>query len=293
MAGDDFEMDLDTESSVRAIDRTAMLVEYSEGFGLHGRKLTTGAGDINPILELDEFWLQRSSDEPVALAGVAVLYYVCEDSEAKLRVRDAQTGDRLLGPGDGLWVVAGRGTVCVLEAEPTNAQAHVVALLVNLPASEKGAEPYAQVLRSDAIAAVARGGVAQARVLAGQMGDATGPTLPGCAVMAAIVSLAPGASVSHAVGASDVAVVAVQKGKLVIGPVEDARAVRAGVSVSLLDGGEQVLLRAADERALAIVVTVPPLAEPVFRSGKIVMTHPRELAAADERLAAGEMGALG
>lgn len=288
---DDLPLDLDASTETRSIDRSAMLHEGSEGFGHKSRKLTTGAGVLDPFLRIEEFWLEEAALEPTAHAGTLLFHYVFEDSDCGLTLRDSIGVEHLVAPG-GVFVMS-TGNGLIVEATPENygRTCHGLVATVNLSCAEKDMPPMKAGAPTKAIRELTRGAM-RLRVLAGQSNALQSTFLPGTPFTLLEAQLSPGASLRHELPRDHSAFAIVLRGRALIGTSEDPRSVRAGVAVSLFDDGDSVLVRAADEKCHVLVGSGKPLAEPVFTDRGFVMNHPQELADAQARFESGAMGTL-
>ena len=289
---DDLPLDLDESTQTRSVDRSAMLHENSEGFGHKSRKLTTGAGGLDPFLRIEEFWIQEAAIAPVPLAGTILLNYVFEDSETGLMIRDSIGGQHVI-PAGALFVIStGSGIVVEQTPELYGLVCHGVSVTINLACADKDVAPTKVGVPAKAVRELVRGALMRVRVLAGASSGLTATFMPGTPFTLVEAHLSPGASLRHELPRDHTAFAVVLRGRALVGTSEDPRSVRAGVAVSLFDDGDSVLVRAADEKCHVLVGSGKPLAETVFTEAGFVMNHPQELADAQARFDSGEMGLL-
>jgi redox-sensitive bicupin YhaK (pirin superfamily) len=289
---DDLPLDLEATTLTRSVDRSAMLHEGSEGFGHKSRKLTTGAGPLDPFLRLEEIWMSEPVLPPTPLAGTMTVSYVLEDSESSLMIRDSIGCEHLVAPGALFLMNVGRGLVVEQTPAQYGRTVHFVNLDVNLSGADKDSQASKLEVPAPAVREFVKGSVVRARVLAGECNGTQARFMPGTPFSFVELHLSPGASLRHVIPRDHTAFVVVLKGKALVGNDEDPRSVRAGVAVSLFDDGDSVLIRAADEKCHALLASAKPLAEPVFTDRGYVMNHPTELADADARFENGDMGLL-
>ncbi|MGH8086912.1 MAG: pirin family protein, partial [Stenotrophomonas sp.] len=117
----------------------------------------------------------------------------------------------------------------------------------------------------------------QVKVIAGQVGDTTGPIVqPATDPLYLDIQLDAGAAWDYALPEGHNAFAYVFEGALVIGVGDDARPVDRQ-EMAVLGGGELLQLRAGDAGARLILVAGRPLREPVMRHGPFVMNTKQEL----------------
>lgn len=289
---DELPLDLDESIQTRSVDRSAMLHENSEGFGHKSRKLTTGAGVLDPFLRVEEFWFQEAAIAPTPLAGTILLNYVFEDSETGLMIRDSIGGQHVI-PAGALFVIStGSGVVVEQTPEHYGRICHGVSVTINLACADKDGAPTKVGVPAKAVRELVRGALMRVRVLAGSSSELTATFIPGTPFTLVEAYLSPGASLRHELPRDHAAFAVVLRGRALVGTSEDPRSVRAGVAVSLFDDGDSVLVRAADEKCHVLVGSGKPLAETVFTEAGFVMNHPQELADAQARFDNGDMGTL-
>ncbi len=289
---DDLPLDLDETTQTRSVDRSAMLHENSEGFGHTSRKLTTGAGVLDPFLRVEEFWIQEAAIAPTPCAGTMLLNYVFEDSETGLMIRDSIGGQHVIPPGAMFVISTGSGLVVEQTPDQYGRTCHGVTVTVNLACADKDGAPTKVGVPTKAVRELVRGALMRVRVLAGSSVGLTSTFIPGTPFSLIEAHLSPGASLRHELPRDHTAFAVVLRGRALIGTSDEPRSVRAGVAVSLFDDGDSVLVRAADEKCHVLVGSGKPLAETVFTEAGFVMNHPQELADAQARFDSGEMGSL-
>lgn len=289
---DDLPLDLDETTQTRSVDRSAMLHENSEGFGHKSRKLTTGAGVLDPFLRVEEFWIEEAAVAPTPHAGTMLLNYVFEDSETGLMIRDSIGGQHVIPPGSMFVISTGSGIMVEQTPEHYGRSCHGVTVTINLACADKDGAPTKVGVPTKAVRELVRGALMRIRVLAGSSNGLTSTFIPGTPFTLVEAHLSPGASLRHELPRDHTAFAVVLRGRALVGTGEDPRSVRAGVAVSLFDDGDSVLVRAADEKCHVLVGSGKPLAETVFTEASFVMNHPQELADAQTRFDSGAMGSL-
>lgn len=167
---------------MREIDRLLTGQPTSDGAGVRLVRFLTPRQyqDADPFLLLDAF---RSDDPGDYVGGFpphphrgfeTVTYMVT----GRMRHRDNRGNQGDLGPGSVQWMTAARGIVHEEMPQQQDGLLWGYQLWVNLPASEKLGDPVYQDIPAEQIPEVTLPGGAQARVVAGTLGSATGPVRP-------------------------------------------------------------------------------------------------------------------
>ena len=254
----------------------------SDGAGV---KLTRVIGQraldmLDPFLMLDEFRSDSASDYLAGFPnhphrGFETVTYMLA---GRMRHGDNQGNAGLLVPGSVQWMTAGRGIVHSEMPEQENGLMWGFQLWVNLPAKDKMAPPRYQDIAPERIPETAPARGVHARVIAGTLGDATGP-VSGIAVEPVYfdLSLDAGARFAAPVPAGHNAFVYVYSGAAEIGPADATRRIGRGELAVLDRDGVDVLVCARDEPARLILVAGRPLGEPVAKYGPFVMNTQEEI----------------
>jgi redox-sensitive bicupin YhaK (pirin superfamily) len=251
----------------------------SDGAGV---KLTRVVGqprlpDLDPFLMLDEF---RSDDPAAYIAGFpdhphrgfeTVTYMLA----GRLRHRDNKGHEGLLSAGSVQWMTAGRGIVHSEMPEQEQGLMQGFQLWINLPAKDKMCAPRYQELTPAEIPTVALAPGAEAKLIAGTLGNALGPVEPGATEpLLADLHLAPRAAVTLPLAAEHNAFAYVYDGNAAVG-TPATELVRGTVAV--LSAGGDVAIVAGETGARLLLVAGKPLREPVAKYGPFVMNSEAEL----------------
>jgi quercetin 2,3-dioxygenase len=257
----------------RPVARLARGMPASDGAGVKLNRVigTPELGDVDPFLMLDEF---RSDDAADYIAGFpdhphrgfeTVTYMLA----GRMRHGDNKGHTGRLEAGSVQWMTAGRGIVHSEMPEQENGLMQGFQLWVNLPAKDKMIEPrYQEIPPQDIPVTALPGGVA-VKVIAGTVGDTTGP-INGIATDPILLDLAlpAGASVALPLPRGHNAFLYAFDGEAAVG--EAATRLTRG-SIAVLGAGDGVLLTAPAGAARVLLAAGKPLNEPVARYGPFVM----------------------
>lgn len=256
-------------------------MKTSDGAGV---KLTRVLGTpllrrLDPFLMLDEF---RSDEPEDYLAGFpdhphrgfeTVTYMIA----GRFRHRDNKGHEGILAAGGAQWMTAGRGIVHSEMPEQVEGLVHGFQLWLNLPKKDKMCEPSYRDVQSEDIPRAHLEGGATVRVLAGTVGDVTGPidgreTNP----YYLDVELPAGTSADLLLPLGHEGFVYPFEGGVTVGLSGRGRELARG-ECGVLGRGDGVHLAAKDGAARVLVVAGKPLNEPVVQYGPFVMTTREEV----------------
>ena len=263
----------------RPVARLARGMPASDGAGVKLNRVigTPQIDQVDPFLMLDEF---RSDDAADYIAGFpdhphrgfeTVTYMLA----GRMRHGDNKGHTGRLEAGSVQWMTAGRGIVHSEMPEQENGLMQGFQLWVNLPAKDKMTEPrYQEIPPQDIPVAALPGGVT-AKVIAGTVGDTTGP-IGGIATDPVLLDLAlpAGATVSLPLPRGHNVFLYAFDGEAAVG---EAGARLARGSIAVLGEGDGVLLTAPAGAARVLLAAGRPLNEPVARYGPFVMNTPDQL----------------
>jgi redox-sensitive bicupin YhaK (pirin superfamily) len=200
--------------------------------------------------------------------------------------------------GDTQWMTAGGGLVhSEMPTEKMMREGgllHGVQLWVNLPKSDKRAEPRYQDITGDELTLFRNDdGSALVRLIAGDVAGIKGPGSTHTPIALAHATLQPGAHLALEWPREFNALVYVLSGSgRISGP--DGRALRSG-QVAALGAGDVVVVDADSEVAEPLEVLLlggRPIREPVFSYGPFVMNTKSEIIEAIDDFNAGKMGSI-
>ena len=265
----------------RGVERILRGTPTSDGMGVRLTRIVgkQGLPDLDPFLMLDEF---RSDDSADYIGGFpdhphrgfeTITYMLA----GRMRHSDNQGNSGVLGPGAVQWMTAGRGIVHSEMPEQQDGLMWGFQLWLNLPAREKMTAPrYKDIGTDDMPTATPAKGVA-VKIIAGRIGNAVGPVTSAATDPTYFdVTLAPGASFTHALPADYAAFAYVFEGDARIGDSATGEPLKRG-EVAVLGAGEYVTVTAGDKPARVLFAAGRPLKEPIAKYGPFVMNTDAEL----------------
>jgi redox-sensitive bicupin YhaK (pirin superfamily) len=256
-------------SSIPASDGAGVKLRRSLGSGPHAR--------LDPFLMLDEFFSDDPNDYLAGFPahphrGFETVTYML-DGHMRHEDNHGNTGD--LGPGDVQWMRAARGIIHSEMPQQTEGRMRGFQLWLNLPAREKMQPAAYRDIASSRIPTVSAADGAQARVIAGKLGDTAGPIHGGSTDPYYFdVHLAPRAVFKCALPAGHSAFVYAYEGEALIG---EERKTLPRRSAGVLSAGDDLLVSAGEAGARVLVLAGRPLGEPVVQYGPFVMNTREEI----------------
>jgi redox-sensitive bicupin YhaK (pirin superfamily) len=272
--------------TTRRVARVVQGMPTSDGAGVKLRRVIgqPQLPDLDPFLMLDEFGTDKAEDYIAGFPdhphrGFETVTYMLD---GRMRHRDNHGNEGVLVPGSVQWMTAGRGLVHSEMPEQQAGRMRGFQLWLNLPAREKMTAPRYQEFGPERIPVAAPAPGVSVKVIAGQVGDTTGPiSQPATDPTYLDIALEPGAEFVHSLPADYAAFLYVFEGTLQVGVGTEASRVRTH-ELAVLGEGEEIRLRgltagADGKSARAILVAGRPLREPVAKYGPFVMNTREEL----------------
>ncbi len=220
-------------------------------------------------------------------AGLETLTYLLEGRGHHL---DSLGNFSVMGPGDVQWMRAGSGIVHDegpdAAARRDGGRVHALQLWIDLPRPHRHDPPAYRQFGAAEIAVRAQGDGVTLRLIAGRLGDATGPVETWADPFLLHVDLAAGASTAIDPDVAEIAAYVLRgDGRIEGRSVGEGDFVRfAGTgAIDIAAGGAGIDL---------ILAGGPPLAEPIVRHGPFVMNTAAELQAAVDGYRAGRFGTI-
>jgi quercetin 2,3-dioxygenase len=261
------------ERVMRTISRIINGRAVTDGAGVNIRRVIglAGADYIDPFLMFDDF---RNDDPSGYVAGFpphphrgfeTITYML----KGKMRHRDSNGNSGVLEDGAVQWMTAGRGILHSEMPEQTDGSLWGFQIWLNLPQRLQMAEPAYQDIQAERITEWQDGHAAY-RLVAGAFAGRTGPAETMAPVLMLDVGLTAGATSQIPIDASHTAIVFCFDGSLTI----DGTTLEDG-DLAVLTG--EGALAMTSEQGRGLLMTAPPLNEPIARHGPFVLSTEGEL----------------
>ena len=262
----------------RSILRRIRGTDTADGAGVKLKRIIgqPGLDMVDPFLLLDEF---RSDQADDYIAGFPEHPHRGFETVTYMLAGHMQHGDNKgnrgdLEPGSVQWMTAGRGILHSEMPQQENGLMWGFQLWVNLPSKDKMTEPRYQDIAPARIPVVHPANGVTVKVIAGTLGDATGP-VSGVAIAPVYLDIAveAGAGVEIPVPEGHHAFAYVFDGS--DAQVAGEKLLRSELAV--LSKGGSVRIAGRETPARVLLVAGQPLHEPVARYGPFVMNTPEQI----------------
>lgn len=262
----------------RRILRRIRGTDTSDGAGVKLKRIIgqPGLDMLDPFLLLDEF---RSDEAGDYIAGFPEHPHRGFETVTYMLAGHMQHGDNHgnrgdLTPGSVQWMTAGRGILHSEMPQQENGLMWGFQLWVNLPAKDKMIAPRYQDIGPERIPVVHPADGVTVKVIAGSLGDATGP-VSGIVTTPVYLDIAveAGAGIEIALPEGHHAFAYVFDGS-------DAQVAGEKLSrseLAVLSKGGSVRIAGREAPARVLLVAGQPLQEPVARYGPFVMNTPEQI----------------
>jgi quercetin 2,3-dioxygenase len=234
---------------------------------------------LDPFLLLDEFGSDSPNDYIAGFPnhphrGFETVTYMLE---GRMRHRDSNGDEGVLGPGDVQWMTAGRGIIHSEMPEQDKGRMHGFQLWINLPAREKMCPPRYRGLAAAEIPQFDAAPGIRVKVVAGTFGATVGPILGLSAdPLFFDIAFAQGADLQVPIPVGHNAFVYVYGGEILAGPQQQ----RLQPGQLALLGNEPdapCIDLASFDAARVLVIAGRPIGEPVVQWGPFVMNSREEI----------------
>jgi len=254
-------------------------VPASDGAGVRLRRSLGRAPGAwhDPFLMLDEFFSDNPDDYLAGFPahphrGFETVTYMLD---GRMRHEDSEGNRGDLGPGDVQWMTAARGVIHSEMPQQAEGRMRGFQLWLNLPAAEKMRPAAYRDIPARDIPVVDAPGGASVKVIAGRLGDITGP-IGGRTTQPVMMDLRlpPGATLDLPLPEGHNAFLYAYDGQVVVGAQRQLLPHR---SAGLLSDGTSVTLTAGESGGNLLLVAGRPIGEPVVQYGPFVMNTREEI----------------
>ena len=292
----------DSERPVRTVTTGPRGYE-GEGFPVVRAFAGVSKADLDPFIHMDQMGeVDYAPGEPKGTnwhphRGFETVTYMIEGT---FQHQDSHGGGGVIENGATQWMTAGAG-ILHIETPPeelvmSGGLFHGIQLWVNLPAKDKFSPPAYQNLTGERSTLLSSSdGGALVRLIAGQVGEHTGPGSTHTPITLAHATIAPGARLSMPWRADYNALVYVLSGSGTVGA--QGRPIHQG-QLALFGAGDRLTVAAnsgQDSNRPALEVLLlggRPIGEPVVQYGPFVMNTAEQLQQAISDYQSGRLGVI-
>ena len=292
----------ETERPVRSVTTGPRGYE-GEGFPVVRAFAGVPAAALDPFVHMDQMGeVEYLPGEPRGTSwhphrGFETVTYMIDGRFAH---QDSHGGGGLITDGATQWMTAGSGILHIetppAELVESGGVFHGIQLWVNLPRAAKFASPKYQAIEGAQVGLVASAdGGALVRIIAGDIGEHTGPGSTYTPIMLAHTTIQPGAQLSLPWNRDFNALVYVLSGRGSVGPA--GYPIQQG-QLAVLDAGDRISVTAAGAQdgnrptMEVLLLGGKPIREPVFAYGPFVMNSKSEIIQALQDYESGKFGVI-
>jgi len=272
----------------RKVQEIVQPYRVREGAGVFVQRTIGGPLNyLDPFLLLDHFHNSRPEDYEAGFPmhphrGIETVTYVLSGS---VHHRDTLGNSGSIGPGDVQWMSSGRGIMHEEMPQVRPEGIHGFQLWVNLPAKSKMTKPNYQEVQKIAIPQFTTPEGTEIRVIAGKVGDVTGPVADIAANPTYMDVFVPAQTQFQFPVPQDHNVFAyLFEGAASFGSNDDEI---SATNLVTFGDGDTLTVRTKDKPARFIMASGRPLNESVARYGPFVMNTRAEIEQALEDLRRG------
>ena len=265
---------------IRELYKKAYGLPATDGAGVRLTRIigSTQINSVDPFLLLDSFETDQRNDYIAGFPnhphrGFETVTYLLA---GRMRHKDNNGYEGIIGPGDIQWMTAGRGIIHSEMPEQEDGLLKGFQLWINLPSNAKMIAPSYQEHPSSSIPTeqLSKGG--KIRVIAGQTDQGTIGLVKNVHTdpIYLDVKLKPNEEFNQRIPETHSSFIYVIEGEIHIGQGKQLLDSR---SLGILDDGEKLLLSANEIGAHILLIAGKRLNEPVERSGHFVMNTRDEI----------------
>ncbi len=271
------------KTALRKVQTIVEPMPVIEGAGVR-LKRSLGGQELNyldPFLLFDHFGSSNAEDYQAGFPmhphrGIETVTYMLT---GEVQHRDTLGNAGSIDAGDVQWMTAGGGILHEEMPQVRPEGNEGFQLWVNLPADLKMSQPRYQDIASQDIPRVTTEGGVTIRVIAGHVADTNGAVTSIAANPTYLdVTIPAHGSFTHVIPQGHTAFAYVFEGKAIFVEHDDGRSTQVGsTKLVVLEDGEQVKIETGESSARFLLLSAPPLREPIARYGPFVMNTQEEI----------------
>lgn len=268
--------------------------QHGSGFMAYRLSDSSFGGLLNPILNVDHYFMSEPTFPPHPHAGFSAITYMFEDSANSILNRDTLGNEININPGDLHWAQAGKG---MMHEEPplvNGLVSHGLQIFINLPKKLKDSNPKVYHLKnSQAPRVQSENGVAEVKVTAGNFGETNSPIQVDWATDLLQLRWQKEGGVKISLRSGQNALVLNMADSVTLGDNESSNLPKyAGVAVANNGAETQDFEVIGDPGSDVVIIRGQAIDEPVIFQGPFVATNAEEMNQTINRYRRGEFGQL-
>ncbi|MEQ9452531.1 MAG: pirin family protein [Pseudomonadales bacterium] len=249
-------------------------------------------GLMDPLVMVDHYVMTQPTFGEHPHAGMSAVSLLLEDSEGLFHNRDSLGHDFDLRPGDLYWLSAGSGAVHD-ESPRANARTHGLQVFVNVPQTQRFAEPSSLLVRLEEMPVIKTEDY-RVKVALGESNGVRGAASPSTPMTILVGTLQPGGEFSHgAVADRGIWTQSIEGGFEVV-VADTASQLTDGQAVAAkTNGSASITIRNPSRTSVQFVLfDGAQINESYVQQGPFVMGSQEQIEVIKAAYAAGELGSI-
>lgn len=279
-----------TDGLTEALSGTALAL--GDGFKAESFRAVEIGRTMDPLVMVDHYVMTEPTFGAHPHAGMSAVSLLFEDSEGLLHNRDSLGNDFDLRPGDLYWLSAGSGAVHD-ESPRAGSRTHGLQVFINVPHSERFANPSSRLVRSEEMPIIEGIGY-RVKVAMGESGTVRGAVSPSTPMTVLDGSIEPNGQFYHRTGPDrGIWVHAIRGGlEVTVGKTTRHLSHRQAIAIDSVESAEITISNPGNEASHFALFDGAQIDETYVQEGPFVMTSQQQIVDIKKAYAAGELGTL-
>ncbi len=271
--------------STKKIKKIVHLTEGNQGF--KATMLDEQLGNIDPYIQLTNFWMPKAFFPPHPHAGFSVMTYMFLDSEGAFINRDSHGDRSRIEAGTLHLTQAGKGMLHEEIPEIEGQMCHGLQMWLNHASKDRFAEPESFHVDNNDMPEVSEHNVL-VRILVGEYKEVKASFKPIPEINFYDVHLQPGGVFECNVPKDHISFIMMIEGEAMF---EDTK-VQKGSCIKFTEEGDTIEIKSANINSNFLMATGKPIYEEILFGGPFVMTTEEQMRQTKLSYGKGEMGQL-
>jgi len=252
-------------------------------------RATQFGGLMDPVIGFDHFQLTTDPFGAHPHAGMSALSYLFDDS-APYHSLDSRGNNVVITPGSLLWTWAGSGVVHTEFPVPEGARVNGLQVFISIPGNQQLQAPKSIYIDRSEMPLIVSEGV-KVKIVTGETGTQTSPVTAPNPTTILHIYLTNGKSFTHQLSRHWNATIYTLQGQHELTTKSGKQLLHSNSVIALGDSDkDEELTFSAYQQTELILISSPPLHQPIFSSGAMSMDSAEKLEQALSDYKRGKMG---
>lgn len=263
-----------------------------DGFKAESFRAAELGPPMDPLVMVDHYVMTEPTFGAHPHAGMSAVSLLFEDSEGLFHNRDSLGNDFDLKPGDLYWLSAGSGAVHD-ESPRHDSRIHGLQVFINVPQSERFANPTSRLIRSEDMPIIEDMGY-RVKVAMGESGAVRGAVSPSTPMTVLDGTIESNGQFSHEVAPDrGIWVHAIRGGlEITVGNTTRALSHRQAIAIHSVEGAEITIRNPKAEPSHFALFDGARIGETYVHEGPFVMGSQQQITDIKKAYTAGQLGTL-